>query len=137
MSDRKAPPPLPAKAYYRAGGLGAGACGSVVCCYDDDGHESAAKIFPFWDADGEECEENVVGLDRCVLREVAMLRLLNGGHPNLMHIDDISFDIEGQLGFVMPKMAGSLKGAIEKGSLSNKQKARVAALTLHALCFMH
>eukprot|EP00966_Prymnesium_polylepis_P199864 4631902-Prymnesium_polylepis.1 len=66
-----------------------------------------------------------------------MLRLLNGGHPNLMHIEDISSDIEGQLGFVMPKMAGSLKGAIEKGSLSGKQKVRVAALTLHALAHMH
>ena len=65
------PPELPGKTYYRAGGLGAGACGSVVCCYDDDGNESAAKIFPFWNADGEECEENEVGLDRCVLREVS------------------------------------------------------------------
>ena len=130
------PPPLPGKTYYRTSSLGSGACGSVVLCYDDDGNEGAAKIFPFWDADGDECDENVVGLDCCVLREIAMLRLLNGAHPNLMRITDIS-EVEGQLCFVMPKMAGSLAGAIEAGGLSNKEKLRVAALSLHTLSFLH
>jgi serine/threonine protein kinase len=96
-----------------------------------------AKIFPFWDVDGEECEDNEVGLDRCILREVAMLRLLNGGHPNLMRISDISADIDGHLGFVMAKAAGTLRGAIESGSLTNKEKVRIAALVLHALSYMH
>ena len=41
--DYLAPPQLPSKQYYRAGGLGAGACGSVCTVYDEDGNESAVR----------------------------------------------------------------------------------------------
>ena len=71
-----------------------------------------------------------------VLREVAMLRMLNGAHPNVLTVADVS-TMEGAVCMVMPKLAGTLAGAIEKQTLGNKEKLRVAALSLHALAFLH
>ena len=72
-----------------------------------------------------------------ILREIVMLRLLNGAHPNLMQLVDVS-KMNGALAMVMPKAAaGSLSGALEKKTLSNKDKLRVAAKSLHALAFLH
>ena len=41
------------------------------------------------------------------------------------------------LAMIMPRMHGDLAGAIEKGTLHNKAKLRIAAHLLHALAFMH
>lgn len=139
---------LPQRNYYRAGTLGNGAYGSVCVVYDDDGNEFAAKTF--WeesaedgdggweDDDGEWHDDNATpGIDCGVLREIAMLRLLNGAHPNLMSLHDVSRMDKGDLAVVMPKMNGALSGAIAGGGLSNKDKLKVAALSLHTLAFMH
>ena len=67
---------------------------------------------------------------------MVMLRLLNGAHPNLMRLVDVS-EMDGCLAMVMPMAAGSLTSALEKGSLTNKDKLRVAAKSLHALSFLH
>ena len=66
-------PPVKASEYYRASTLGEGSYGSVVTVYDDDGNEYAAKIF-----DEEEDEDELGGIDVGTLREISMLRLLNG-----------------------------------------------------------
>lgn len=140
---------LPERSYYRAQTLGNGAYGTVCVVYDDDGAEFAAKTF--WeetdedgdgggweDEDGEWCDDpGAPGIDCGVLREIVMLRLLNGAHPNIMSLHDVSRMDKGDLAVVMPKMSGSLSGAIEGGGLSNKDKLKVAALALHALAFMH
>lgn len=148
--------PLPSKTYYRAGSLGEGSFGSVVCVYDDDGNEYAAKIF-----DGDEDDEDEGGIDVGTLREVSMLRVLNGRqwrrvlcpvtrlathmtplcplsgvHPHLMPLVDIT-ELEEQICMIMPKMAGDLSHAIKGKGLSNKDKVRVAALSLNALSFLH
>ena len=65
-----------------------------------------------------------------------MLRFLNGSHPGVMKIDDIS-ELDGSLCMIMPKLAGDLTHALEKKTLSNKEKLRVAALSLNALCYLH
>jgi len=132
---------FPQKEYHRAGTLGEGAFGAVVVAYDDDGGEFACKKFNKWDADGEEMwgdEEDGEdpGLDVGVLREVAMLRMLNGAHPNVLTVADVS-TMEGAVCMVMPKLAGTLAGAIEKQTLGNKEKLRVAAIALHSLAFLH
>lgn len=69
--------------------------------------------------------------------EIVMLRLLNGAHPNVLSMHDVSRMENETLALIMPKMAGSLAGAIEKQSLGNKEKLRVAALSLHALAWLH
>ena len=137
---------LPRRNYYRAHKLGNGAYGSVVCAYDDDGGEWAVKTFWEEEAEGDEGwedddgewhdESSPSGIDCGILREIVMLRLLNGAHPNLMRLTDIS-EMDGCLALVMPMAAGSLAGAIEKGTLNNKDKLRVAAKALHALAFLH
>lgn len=133
---------FPQKEYHRAGTLGEGAFGAVVVAYDDDGGEFACKKFNTWDADGEELwgdeEEDGEdsGLDVGVLREVAMLRMLNGAHPNVLTVTDVS-TMEGAVCMVMPKLAGTLAGAIEKQTLDNKGKLKVAAIALHSLAFLH
>ena len=130
---------LPERSYYRTGALGNGAYGAVVCAYDEDGAEWAAKLF--WDENGEEDEDNECeeggGIDCGILREIAMLRMLNGAHPNLLSVHDVSRMENETLALIMPKMAGSLSGAIEKKTLSGKEKLKVAALSLHALAFLH
>lgn len=65
-----------------------------------------------------------------------MLRMLNGAHPNIMRLDDVS-EIDGRLCMVMPKLSGSLAQAIESKSLSSKQKLHISTLLLHALSFLH
>ena len=136
---------LPEANYYRAAALGNGAYGAVCIAYDDDGNEWAAKLF--WDENGEEEDDDcwdddynpTGGVDCGILREIAMLRLLNGAHPNVLSMHDVSRmnDKDATLALVMPKQAGSLSSAIEKQSLGNKEKLKVAALSLHALAFLH
>lgn len=140
---------LPEANYYRANALGNGAYGAVCIAYDDDGNEWAAKLF--WDENGDEnweedddewCDDEDKasgGVDCGILREIAMLRLLNGAHPNVLSMHDVSRmnDKDATLALVMPKQAGSLSGAIEKQSFGNKEKLKVAALSLHALAFLH
>ena len=144
-TDALASTRLPSNSYYRANALGNGAYGAVCVAYDDDGAEWAAKLF--WDetgdeeGEGEEWEEDAAsnGIDAGILREIAMLRLLNGAHPNVLSMHDVS-RMDGAnetLALIMPKMAGSLSGAIEKKSLSGKEKLKVAALSLHALAWLH
>lgn len=131
---------LPEKSYYRGATLGAGAYGSVSMVYDDDGNEFAAKTFFEDDEEGddEEWDEcSGAGIDCGVLREIAMLRLLNGAHPNVMSMVDVSRMDKGDLCLVLPKMAGDLTHAIAAQKLTNKDKVKVAALSLHALAFMH
>ena len=137
---------LPSRSYYRAQSLGNGAYGAVCAAYDDDGTEWAAKLF--WDENGdeggdddEECDDEWAssGMDAGILREIVMLRLLNAAHPNVLSMHDVS-RMDGAnetLALIMPKMAGSLAGAIEKKSLGNKEKLKVAALALHALAWLH
>ena len=70
--------------------------GQVIAVYDDDGREWAAKVFEDdeddedddLDEDGEEEEawSGGGGLGVEVLRELSMLRLLNGAHPNVMRM---------------------------------------------------
>jgi serine/threonine protein kinase len=140
---------LPEKTYYRADTLGEGAYGSVCVVYDDEGNSYAAKTFweeergrgggdDEWEEGDEDWEEpDVPGIDCGVLREIVMLRALNCAHPHLMSLVDVS-RMDGDLCLVMPKCTGgSLSGAIEGGGLSNKDKLRIAALTLHGLAFMH
>ena len=137
---------LPKFKYYRTKTLGNGAYGSVVIAYDDDGKEYAVKTFwdeggeedGWWDDDGEwHAAENTNGMDCGLLREIVMLRLLNGAHPNLMSIVDVS-ELDGRFAMVMPAAAGgSLSKALEKKTLSNKDKLRVAAKSLNALAFLH
>lgn len=38
------PSALPAREYYRGSSLGEGSYGSVVCVFDDEGNEYAAKV---------------------------------------------------------------------------------------------
>ena len=139
---------LPEKQYYRASTLGEGAYGAVSVVYDDDGGEFAAKTFweesaggdagGDWNDDGEWEEASAEGIECGVLREIAMLRLLNGAHPNLMSLHDVSRMDKNALALVLPKAGGgSLTGAMEKQTLTNKDKVKVAALSLHALAFMH
>jgi hypothetical protein len=122
---------MPEKSYYRAATLGQGAYGSVCVVYDDDGSEFAAKTF--WEEergggnDDDEWNEgddddwdsaaDIPGIDCGVLREIVMLRLLNGAHPHLMSLLDVS-RMDGDLCLIMPKMAGHLTGAIEGGGLT-------------------
>ena len=134
---------LPTKDYYRGSTLGEGTYGSVCVAYDDDGGEFAAKLFSNKpaeeeeDADADDEYETVeTGIDCGILREIVMLRLLNGAHPNIMNLHDVS-KMEGAMALIMPKLAGDLAGAIEGGGLTNKAKLKVAALSLHALAFMH
>ena len=148
MSDTR----LPKKSYYRTATLGNGAYGQVVLAFDDDGNEFALKTF--WDEDGtgeddeggwedddgewHEWEESTpAGIDCGILREIVMLRLLNGAHPNLMSLEDVS-ELDGSFAMVMPKASGgSLSSALEKKTLSGKAKLRIAAKSLHALAFLH
>jgi serine/threonine protein kinase len=137
---------LPKCKYYRTKTLGNGAYGSVVIAYDDEGKEYAVKTFwdeggeedGWWDDDGEwHAAENTNGMDCGLLREIVMLRLLNGAHPNLMSLVDVS-ELDGRFAMVMPAAAGgSLSKALEKKTLSNKDKLRVAAKSLNALAFLH
>ena len=117
---------LPEANYYRAAALGNGAYGAVCIAYDDDGNEWAAKLF--WDENGDEnweddddewCDDEDKasgGVDCGILREIAMLRMLNGAHPNVLSMHDVSRmnDKDATLALVMPKQAGSLSSAIEK-----------------------
>ena len=144
---------LPEANYYRAKTLGNGAYGSVCLVYDDDGNEFAAKTFWEEEAEGNDDEgwgddddggwwdeAAAPGIDCGVLREICMLRLLNGAHPHLMAMHDVSKmveDGEEKMLMVMPAQAGSLSGAIEGGGLTNKAKMRIAVLSLHALAFLH
>ena len=144
---------LPEANYYRAKTLGNGAYGSVCLVYDDDGNEFAAKTFWEEEAEGNDAEgwgddddggwwdeAAAPGIDCGVLREICMLRLLNGAHPHLMAMHDVSKmveDGEEKMLMVMPAQAGSLSGAIEGGGLTNKAKMRIAVLSLHALAFLH
>ena len=119
--------------------------------YDEDGAEWAAKLFGVeedgedeeWDEEAEEwvySEPEASGLDLGILREIAMLRLLNGAHPNVMAMHDVSeMEQDGETKFcmIMKKQAGDLTGAVEKKTLSGKAKLRIAALALHALAWMH
>ena len=98
------PPPTPMlatiqhKEYFRASKLGEGSFGSVITVYDEDGGEFACKVFDQSEEDGgdededEEWEEGggSSGLDVGVLRELSILRLLNGAHPNIMRMVDVS-----------------------------------------------
>jgi serine/threonine protein kinase len=133
---------MAAPKYFRAGRLGTGSYGSVVLVYSEEGEEFAAKLF-------EEEEDEEDEFDTCegerslpvgVLREISMLKLLHGAHPALMRVVDVAeIEQEGRkmLAMIMPRMHGDLAGAIEKGTLHNKAKLRIAAHLLHALAFMH
>ena len=100
--------------------------------WDENGDEGGGEDDDEWD-EGASCG----GIDCGILREIAMLRLLNGAHPNVLSMRDVSRMENGTLALIMPKMAGSLAGAIEKQSLSGKDKLRVAALCLHSLAWLH
>eukprot|EP00965_Chrysotila_dentata_P053091 1762010-Pleurochrysis_carterae.AAC.2 len=146
---------MPGLVYYRAATLGSGSYGAVVQVYDDDGNEYAAKLFEEdeeesddgYDEEAEDDDDdyepsggNDGALPIGVLREISILRFLNGAHPNIMRVQDVSeLDQDGQrrLCMVMPKMQGDLSAAIANGSLQNKQKLLIAARLLHALSFMH
>ena len=132
---------LPHKEYFRAAKLGEGAFGSVVTVYDDDGAVWAAKVFEpedeeeEWDEEASEWDARGAdaGMAIGAVREMSMLRLLNGAHPNVMRMADVSI-FEGEICMIMPCAAeGSLAGAIERKRLTSKQKLRIAALLLHAL----
>lgn len=134
------------KDYFRAESLGEGSFGSVVVVYDEDGASFAAKMFEA-DTDaggsGSSCEadssdesvDNTGGVDVGVLRELSVLRLLNGAHANIMRMIDVT-EIEGKLTMIMPRAASNLSDAIEKQKLSCAQKVRVAVLLLDALEFL-
>ena len=146
---------LPRKDYFRAESLGEGSYGSVVVVYDEDGASFAAKMFEDdTDADGSgsayeadcsdesrdddhsyESLENTCGIDVGVLRELSVLRLLNGAHPNIMRMIDVT-EMEGKLTMIMPRAESNLSDAIEKQKLSCAQKVRVAVLLLDALEFL-
>lgn len=140
---------LPRKKYARAESLGEGAYGSVVVVYDEDGASFAAKMFeddvsgPGGDDDDDSRDEdyederadNTCGIDVGALRELCVLRLLNGAHPNVMRMLDVT-DMEGKLTLIMPRAASNLSDAIEKQKLSCSQKVRVATLLLDALEFL-
>uniref|UniRef100_A0A7S0LGX4 Protein kinase domain-containing protein n=1 Tax=Coccolithus braarudii TaxID=221442 RepID=A0A7S0LGX4_9EUKA len=133
--------------YFRAGRLGTGSYGSVVLVYTDEGDEYAAKLFDEEkeeeeddEFDGEEEDKADPPLGVGVLREISMLKLINGSHPALMRVVDVAeIEEEGRttLAMIMERMYGDLSAAIEKGTLGNKDKLRVAAHLLHALAFMH
>ena len=81
---------------------GEGSFGSVITVYDEDGGEFACKVFDQCEEDGDEDEDEEweegggsSGLDVGVLRELSILRLLNGAHPNIMRMVDVS-NIEDQ-----------------------------------------
>ena len=57
-------------------------------------------------------DEEDASIDVGVLREVSMLRMLNGTHPNVMKLIDMS-ELEGSLCMIMPKLAGDLTHAIK------------------------
>ena len=72
--------------------------GCVVLAYDDDGNEYVVKTF--WDEDAraratkddwedDEWEDSTPGgIDCGILREIVMLRLFDGGQPNLVRLED-------------------------------------------------
>jgi serine/threonine protein kinase len=134
---------LPRRTYYRAESLGEGSYGSVVTVYDSDGASFAAKLFDSdsgseCDSDSDDCESveyASCGVDVGALRELSMLRLINGAHPNVMKMLDVTC-MEGKLTLIMPKAASNLSDAIEKQRLSTSQKVRVGALLLDALEFL-
>jgi serine/threonine protein kinase len=136
-------PALPGKEYYRASKLGEGSYGSVVTVYDDDGCEYAAKVFDCDDSSEDESDDSEddwtpsssSGVDVGALREISMLRFINGAHPNIMRLFDVT-TMGGSLCMIMPKAKGSLADAIEKQSLSGSQKLTIATLLLHAVAFL-
>jgi serine/threonine protein kinase len=83
----------------------------------------------------DESSSSCNGIDVGALREMSMLRYLNGAHPNVMRMVDVS-RLEDQFCMIMPKLAGSLSAAIEGKGLTNKMKAQIAALLLHAVSWM-
>ena len=133
------------KDYFRAESLGEGSFGSVVVVYNEDGASFAAKMFEADEADcsdnsrdgdySDESVDNTGGVDVGVLRELSVLRLINGAHPNIMRMIDVT-EIEGKLTMIMPRAASNLSDAIEKQKLSCVQKVRVAVLLLDALEFL-
>eukprot|EP00729_Bicosta_minor_P002009 gene2009-32441_t len=111
---------------------------SVLCCVCWDGLQEAEV-----DSDGDEIESEPMGgsgLQIDVLREISMLRYLNGAHPNVIRMHDASYldNEDGVPAFtmIMPKAAGSLGGAIEDKTLKGSVKMTIAALLLHALDWM-
>lgn len=85
------------KEYFRASKLGEGSFGSVITVYDEDGGEFAAKVFDQNEDENDEDEDEEweegsgsSGMDVGALREMSILRLLNGAHPNIMRMIDVS-----------------------------------------------
>jgi len=136
-------PVLPGKEYYHASKLGEGSYGSVVTVYDDDGCEYAAKMFDSDDSSEDETDDSEEdwtptsssGVDVGALREISMLRFINGAHPNLMRLFDVTM-MGDSLCMIMPKAKGSLADAIEKQSMGGSRKLTVATLLLHAVAFL-
>jgi len=144
MSASLALVPLPRREYYRASKLGEGSYGSVVTVFDEDGNSFAAKVFEEdsddadSDSDDSEAEwtpKSDSSIEVGVLRELSMLRFLNGGHPHIMRIVDITI-MENSLCMIMPKAAGCLGDAITKQTLSGALKLRVAIHLLDAVDFL-
>ena len=79
-------PLLKSGEYYRAGSLGEGSFGSVVVVYDDEGNEYAAKSFELDEDEDEEQDSTSNGIDVGVLREISMLRILNGMAASRRHV---------------------------------------------------
>ena len=122
------------RAYYQANKLGEGSFGAVVLVYNDDADEYAAKVFRPDPEEHEDEDEDEVdsGVDVGALRELSVLRLLNGAHPNVMRVVDVS-ELDGELCMIMPKAAGDLSAAIEGKGLTGAAKLRVAGLLLDAI----
>jgi len=110
---------VPLRTYHRANALGAGAYGSVVTVYDEDGNEFALKLFDDESEDEDDEDDNddesedepsseededsqaeeeedferapARPLELGTIREISILRILRheNAHPNIISIHDI------------------------------------------------
>ena len=103
------------KEYFRASKLGEGSFGSVITVYDEDGGEFAAKVFDQDEDENDDEDEDQEwedrsgssGMDVGALREMSILRLLNGAHPNIMRMVDVSHIEDQARGTALPRRGNS------------------------------
>jgi serine/threonine protein kinase len=145
--------------YYKTNVLGEGSFGSVVTVYNDDGDTFAMKIFKkesddYDDSDldstgsSNENKEDVPTLDVGTLREISIISMCSlfssstpiekpPLHTNLITMSDITFNQEGEICMLMPKMSLDLYDAIKKDILSVRCKVNIAYRLLSVLDFLH
>jgi serine/threonine protein kinase len=142
--------------YHSTDTLGEGTFGSVVTVYNDDGDMYAMKIFNrFNDNDSDDSgydtddtDESLIddSLDLGTLREISSLAMFSDNftkvnknfyYPNLIKIIDITYNNNGEICMIMPKMRSDLVEVIKDDILDMNSKIKIAYRLLCALTFYH